>query len=68
MNLTMKDWIKQFDEATQKELYARAYSHMCYRKAYHGENNTVEDALKKMKDLYGYELEAKLDARTENVL
>ena len=63
----MKDWIKQFDEATQKELYAKAYSYMCYQKNFHGENHTIEDALKKIKESYSYEIEAKLDARTENV-
>ena len=42
----MKDWIKQFDAKTQKELYARAYDYMSYRKAYYRDNLTVEDALK----------------------
>ena len=42
----MKDWIKQFDTETQKKLYARAYDYMTYRKAYYGDNLTVEDALK----------------------
>ena len=62
----MKDWIKQFDAETQKELYARAYDYMSYRKAYYGENLTVEDALKAIKEHDAYELEAKLDALTEN--
>ena len=62
----MKDWIKQFDAETQKELYARAYDYMSYRKAYYDENLTVEDALKAVKEHDAYELEAKLDARTEN--
>ena len=46
----MKDWIKQFDEATQKELYAKAYDYMSYRNAYYDENITVEDALKAIKE------------------
>ena len=46
----MKDWIKQFDAETQKELYARAYDYMSYRKAYYGENLTVEDSLKEIKN------------------
>ena len=46
----MKDWIKKFDDKTQKELYARAYDYMSYRKAYYGENLTVEDALKLVKE------------------
>ena len=62
----MKEWIKQFDAETQKELYARAYDYMSYRKAYYDENLTVEDALKKIAEFSCYELEARLDARTEN--
>ena len=46
----MKDWIKQFDAETQKNLYARAYDYMSYRKAYYRDNLTVEDALKAVKE------------------
>ena len=63
----MKDWIKKFDADTQKELYARAYDYMSYRKAYYDENLTVEDALNKIAEFNRYELEARLDARMENV-
>ena len=62
----MEDWIKQFSDETQKELYARAYDYMSYRKAYYDENLTVENALEKIAELCYYELQAKLDARTEN--
>ena len=62
----MKDWIKQFDAETQKKLYARAYDYMSYRQAYYDEDLTVEDALKAVKEFYSYEIEARIDASTEN--
>ena len=46
----MKDWIKQFDAETQKNIYAIAFHYMSYHKAYFGENMTVEDALKAIKE------------------
>ena len=56
----MKEWIKQFDEETQKELYASAYDYMSYRKAYYNENLTVEDALRKIKNKLQNRMEAHL--------
>lgn len=47
---TNKDWLKTQTKQQQIDIYARVYDMMTYRKAYFGENLTVEEALKKIRE------------------
>lgn len=45
-----KEWMKKQTKEKQIEIYGKAYDLMTFRKAYHGENLTVDKAITMIKE------------------